>query len=486
MSHTSYTVVVNGKLAIALVSLLAISCTASCTDDDVGQLADNAVLTEVPARGGDATLDIATWNIEWFGHSSNGPDDKELQFTNVRDILLGADLDIWGVQEIVYADALDDLTAKLPGYDGFLANDPIVDQGSDFYHRSEQKVGFLYKTDIVEVQSATIILTDFDYAFAGRPPLEVSTQVTLGGDTRQVIVIVMHAKALTDAKSLQRRKDGAAALKQYLDTTHADRNVIVIGDFNDDIDTSIRKGEQSPYKPFVDDSDDYVFATEALTLAGKSSTTRYKDVIDHHLLSDDLAEHYIADSAEAYLVDEYIDDYDATTTDHYPVISRYQWGGSAGSKGVIINEILANEPSSSTSREFIELVNTDSEPADLSGWTLSDGTSVRHVFGDGALLDPGQAIVVFGDDAGVPGNLDNAVAASTGALSLRNSGELVTLGDAQGKTIDAFDYPQSLASRDGISMTRKMDGSGVAMFVLHDSLSSLAESPGLRSDGSAW
>ena len=50
--------------------------------------------------GSDATLDVATWNIEWFGSSSNGPSNDDLQVQNVVDIMLGSGIDIWAVQEI--------------------------------------------------------------------------------------------------------------------------------------------------------------------------------------------------------------------------------------------------------------------------------------------------------------------------------------------------------------------------------------------------
>ncbi|HEV7558219.1 MAG TPA: lamin tail domain-containing protein, partial [Kofleriaceae bacterium] len=76
---------------------------------------------------------------------------------------------------------------------------------------------------------------------------------------------------------------------------------------------------------------------------------------------------------------------------------------------VFINEALANEPGSDTTREFVELVNGGTADADISGWTLSDATSVRHTFAAGTTLHAGKAIVVFGTAAGIPPGLTNAV-----------------------------------------------------------------------------
>ena len=46
-------------------------------------------------------LDVASWDIEFFGSTSNGPTNETLQLSNVRDVIAGTDVDIWGVAEIV-------------------------------------------------------------------------------------------------------------------------------------------------------------------------------------------------------------------------------------------------------------------------------------------------------------------------------------------------------------------------------------------------
>lgn len=466
----------------AIVAVLAISC---ASDGFYDQLDEHSVLSPVPAKGSDTTLDIATWNIEWLGDSSRGPSDEILQRGNAIDIIGGTDFDLWGLEEIVDAGAFDQIVAKLPGYDGFLASDPMVENGPAHYNSGEQKVGILFKADVIKPLGARLILTERDYQFAGRPPLEVRVQATIGGTSEELVVIVLHAKATTSASSWQRRKDASAALHAYLDSAHPEERVVVIGDFNDDVDTSIRSGQPSPYQNFIDDPASYFFPTEALSLAGATSTTHYSDVIDHHLVTSAMAGRYIADSAAVYLVDEHVAEYDGTTSDHYPVLSRYEWG-KGGQALVFINEVCANEPGGSTAGEFIELYNAGTAPADLSGWTLADSASARHVFADGTVLNPGQAIAVFGGASAIPAGLDNAVVASTGGLSLRNSGERITLKSGDGVAIGALDYSAELASQDGVSMNREVDGDGASGFVLHTSTSVLPASPGRRSDGSAW
>jgi endonuclease/exonuclease/phosphatase family metal-dependent hydrolase len=153
---------------------------------------------------------------------------------------------------------------------------------------------------------------------------------------------------------------------------------------------------------------------------------------------------------------------------------------------VFINEVLANEPGSDVNGEFVELVNAGGSAADLSGWTISDSTGVRHTFASGTTLPAGGAIAVFGGALGIPAGLTNAVGASTGTLGLGNSGDTVTVKNAAGTTVNTTTYASSLSSTDGVSMNRSPDASSGGTFVLHTTLSGLASSPGKRVSGSVF
>lgn len=120
----------------------------------------------------------------------------------------------------------------------------------------------------------------------------------------------------------------------------------------------------------------------------------------------------------------------------------------SGGLVVRINEILADPPNElagdanrdgvrdSADDEFVELVNCGSTPIDLAGWKLSDGMSVRHVFPDsGMVIGPGEFVTVFG--GGSPAGFDGRVyTASTGGLSLTNTGDVVSLLDRSGGLVD--------------------------------------------------
>lgn len=151
---------------------------------------------------------------------------------------------------------------------------------------------------------------------------------------------------------------------------------------------------------------------------------------------------------------------------------------------VFINEILANEPGSDSAGEFVEVVNGSASSVDISGWQISDAASVRHTFAANTVLAAGEAIVVFGGASAIPGDLGNAVAASSGALGLSNGGDTVTLADGAG-TVDGFSYTSALSGTDGVSMNRDPDADPSGAFVLHTSLGA-SSSPGRRADGSAF
>jgi len=308
---------------------LTLSCVATNSASVASSVA-NAVVnvqappsSSVPAQGTATTLDIAEWNLEWFGDTSNGPKNEDLQLENIRNVIAGADCDIWSLEEVVSGTSFTNLVSALPGYAGLVASDPAVVNGSSFYTASEQKVALLYKTSLATVQSAQLILTSSDYAFAGRPPMEVKLSVRWNGTSSTLYVICLHAKAADDATSWQRRVDASVALKNYLDTNRAGEKVIVLGDFNDDFDTSITSGKASPYQNFVDDSVGYFVPTKALSDGHIATTMGYTDAIDHQIASHALAATYVGGSVKAFRADNYVLSYKSTTTDHLPVITRW-------------------------------------------------------------------------------------------------------------------------------------------------------------------
>ena len=279
---------------------------------------------KIPSLNGASTLDVGTWNIEWFGNSGNGPTNEALQLSTVRSALLGMKLDVIGLQEVTSQTQWDELERGLPGYTGFLAVESSVVGGRGSYDAGEQKVGILYRSSVATLVGARIVLASHDFSFAGRPPLEVTLRVTLDGVTQNVIVLVLHMKAFSDAESWQRRVDASVALKAFLDVTYPTQRVIVLGDWNDDLDVSISPGRRSPYDNFVADPLRYAFPTLELSVSRVPTTVGFADAIDHHLVSNELAALVQAGSVRVVRLDQVIAGYAQITSDHYPVVVSYR------------------------------------------------------------------------------------------------------------------------------------------------------------------
>jgi lamin tail-like protein len=172
-----------------------------------------------------------------------------------------------------------------------------------------------------------------------------------------------------------------------------------------------------------------------------------------------------------------------------------------GSGDLMINEVLADPPigtagdanqdgtRSSTDDEFVEIANISSNAILLEGVVLSDAMQIRHTFA-AATLGCGKAIVVFGG-----GNTSGAswrsnwVVASSGAVSLNNSGDTLKLGTSASSTMDIVSTTYGAEAGMGQSIVRATELSPTAMFILHSmhpQSGGRLFSPGTRVDGTAF
>ena len=148
-------------------------------------------------------------------------------------------------------------------------------------------------------------------------------------------------------------------------------------------------------------------------------------------------------------------------------------------EGVVINEILANPPSGAAGDangdgvrhgfedEFVELWNSGTEPADLSGWRLGDddvGPDRLFQFPENSLLPVGGYVTLFG--GGSPQGVAGGVVVDDGRIGdgLSNAGDRVVLVSADG--VDTLQVVGFGKGRPGISWVRGRDGT----LVEHDRL----------------
>ena len=259
------------------------------------------------------TFEIVTWNIEWFGSGSNGPSDLDAQFNNVKTVIDSLDADVYAFQEISNTSLFADLVADLDAYGGIIA---------DF--TQSQRTAYLFKratVDSLDSGQITTGMTQSNWA-NGRFPLFFHFNATIEGESREIYSYNIHAKAFDDAGSYDQRESASGELKLYLDNQRADANVIFLGDYNDQVTSSITSGEPSPYDNFVDD-EEYSVLTQSLEERGLASQSA-GSFIDHITITSELTDEFIANTQRVENT-SYIGSYLSSTSDHYPIWTRFQF-----------------------------------------------------------------------------------------------------------------------------------------------------------------
>lgn len=293
------------------------------------------------------TLEVVNWNMEWFGSADAtlGPTDKNQQYTNAFTVLNALKADIYALEEVVDTVRLRNLVTQLSTASGLTYAYKISEFGSyaddknDADYVGAQKLAFIYRTDMVKNPSFRGLLrcsqaqncTAFTPWASGRFPYSMRADVTLDGVTKKVNIVVIHAKAnstSTSANDYARRKTGADLLKAELEANYATDNTLIVGDYNDVLDGTIATGVTpaiTSYSSFTQDAN-YLPITLPLAQAGLRSTAGFPTVIDNVIANKNMAQYYIAGTAAIRTdVAATITNYASTTSDHYPVFSRYSF-----------------------------------------------------------------------------------------------------------------------------------------------------------------
>lgn len=310
--------------AFLLTSCLSDSVTEPEAPDENGHEPPESTQAVAP----DGILETVTWNLERYGSEMNGNEFGIQRTKNILRITDSLKADLYALQEITNQQGLDSLTKYMTGYRGFVGD-----------HISyNQRLAFVYNTAAIDSLSAGAISTGQDENdWADRLPLYFSFNYNYQGTSTPVYAIVIHAKANTgDNQELQeayeRRVRAAESLYTYLQNEHPDARIILLGDFNDDVDVSIYDGSSpSPYEDFVTNDAHFRAITSSISEEGRSSYIGgdYDDLIDHIIISDELFSAYSPSSEEIYFeADSFIENYVSTTSDHLPVWAKFDMTGS--------------------------------------------------------------------------------------------------------------------------------------------------------------
>lgn len=291
------------------------------------------------AQSTDTTLDVICWNVEWFGSpaAGNGPADKNLQEANVAKVLQWMKADLYGLVEVVDTTRLRRVVDSLgAGQFGFSISPYCSNatQPSGTAWLTGQKLAFVWRKSIfsnVSTRGMMRTSTTANTSWAtGRFPFLMTATVTIGKVSRQMNFILIHAKSGSTQSDHDRRLAGVQELKDTLDLYHSTASTILIGDYNDALDKPIYTGATvTSYQPIVVDSTDadrYRSITLPLARAGQTSMIGFPNIIDNHIISNELEPFHIPGSTKVLTdVVQVVSDYVTAknTSDHFPVMSRY-------------------------------------------------------------------------------------------------------------------------------------------------------------------
>ncbi|WP_316635740.1 T9SS-dependent choice-of-anchor J family protein [uncultured Flavobacterium sp.] len=303
------------------------------------------------------TFDIVTYNLEFFASDVKGsdgvefgPTDDALQIDNVAKVMNKLNADVYVVQEVSNDAALDDLIQKL-NINGKTFDKTISTSWSYSFNAPEptfppQKLVVLYNTQTTtvkntrvmfkkmydEVRAGTKTLPDYpggngsSFFSSGRLPYMVKIETNIGGIKKEINLIDLHARANSgsDISKYNMRKYDAKVLKDSLDANYPNTNFMILGDFNDDVKASVIAGNPSSYQAIVEDETNYNTLTLEISKAGAYSFLSSNGFLDHIIISNELKDQYIKNSIAVYDPRTDIANYVNTTSDHGPVIARFE------------------------------------------------------------------------------------------------------------------------------------------------------------------
>ena len=323
------------------------------------------------------TFDVACYNISFFGAGSTNsatPEQIATQVANVSTVMQRLNMDVIGIEEMSNDAALAQLVANLPGYSSVVSDRWSYSFAPPDPTFPPQKIGFIYNTATMTLSSQEPPrvmfeslydsarlnlpghrLTDYptgnpsSFWASGRLPFMATFNAIIDGVTEKIRVVVIHAKSGGDADGYIRRQYDVKLLKDSLDYFYPNDKVILIGDYNDRMVTSIFTGHPSSYLPYVNDNINYNILTYPLDQAGRTSFPSSNGLIDHVTITSELNNEYISNSTDIEDPRIYIANYNAVTgSDHLPVYSRFQFckltcpanitvSNNAGQCGAIVN-----------------------------------------------------------------------------------------------------------------------------------------------------
>ena len=259
--------------------------------------------------GTDSTLDVITWNIEWF------PKNGQATIDYVEEIILSLDADVIALQEMDDKSSFVELRNRLDGYEGFYVSSTYLE------------LAYLFKSSEIVLKDHYRIHTGNLRVFPRAPYIMEAIH-----ENEEYVLINNHFKCCGDGflnpadpyDEEKRRYDASIMLEEYINSSHMDANVILLGDLNDLLTD---EPSNNVFKVFLNDPSNYRF-TDMEIAQGSSSDWSYPtwpSHLDHIMITSELYEVFEKPASEVLTIriDDYLpggwNEYDQYVSDHRPV-----------------------------------------------------------------------------------------------------------------------------------------------------------------------
>lgn len=276
----------------------------------LGFRAHSQVLSELEF-GQDETLDVVTWNIEWF------PKDGQTTVDSVSAVIAAIDADVIAFQEIGDTALFRSMINGIPGYSPL-----VLDAWSG-------GLAYCYKNGTVNIIDLYEIFEEEEY-WNALPRSPHVLHFEFNGE--EIFTINNHFKCCGD-ESLDlddefdeenRRLQASNLIESYIDENLATEPVIMLGDLNDLLQDV---AANNVFISFFDDPDNYQFTDIDIALNQEEnwSYPSWPSHLDHLLITNELFESFSdpGSSCETIRIDDFLQGgfstYDDIISDHRPV-----------------------------------------------------------------------------------------------------------------------------------------------------------------------
>lgn len=298
------------KVAIMMMATLLIF---ACGTDKI--LKNDSVTTEY----NEDVAKFVTWNLKEFPQSDNTINELQNMITQLN-------ADVIAVQEITNTTEFSQLDSYLNNYSVSFSEDYIYDP-SDEESYYNPILGFIYNNERVVVNSSYEIFHGDSRLFPREPYILEFTW-----DNKEFVLINNHLKAGGDNQINEsyewdeetRRRDALNALHTYILDHFNDKNVIVVGDFNDQFHEPV---ETNVFTAFLND-DNFVFADYEMSLdTDDFSYPNWPSHLDHMIINYNLYDTFARPLSDCYTIkyDKTMSDYFTTISDHRPVAIKLDY-----------------------------------------------------------------------------------------------------------------------------------------------------------------